>query len=162
MTPKNPYLAAGSRTKLLIIILFAVIPLATPAALIMSADDICGEWWTPGNEGRMIFFKSQGLYYGMISWMKYSADPETGRPRTDKHNPDPSLRSRPLLNLILFSGFGFDDHKGKYTGGTVYDAQESGKTYSCWLKLVSKNVLEIHGYIGISLIGRSEYFTRVQ
>jgi uncharacterized protein (DUF2147 family) len=125
------------------------------------ADDIFGEWWTPNNEGKMVFFRSDGKYYGMISWLKIPNDLD-GKPRTDKLNPYPALRSRPLQHLILFSDFTFDAEKGKYTGGKIYDAQDSGKKYSCWLKLVDNNVLEIHGYIGFSLIGKSVYFTRVQ
>jgi uncharacterized protein (DUF2147 family) len=126
------------------------------------ADDINGEWWTPDNDGRMIFFRSEGKYFGMVSWLKRANDPVDGKPRRDKLNPDPSLRDRPLLHLILFSDFTFDAAKGKYTGGSIYDAEDSGKKYSCWLKLVDRNVLEIHGYVGFSLIGKSVFFTRVQ
>ena len=126
------------------------------------ADDINGEWWTPDNDGRMIFFRSEGKYFGMVSWLKRANDPVDGKPRRDKLNPDPSLRDRPLLHLILFSDFTFDAAKGKYTGGSIYDAEDSGKKYSCWLKLVDHNVLEIHGYVGFSLIGKSVFFTRVQ
>ena len=41
----------------------------------------------------------------------------------------------------------------------VYDP-DSGKTYKCKLKLIDHNTLEIRGYIGISLLGRSETWTR--
>jgi uncharacterized protein (DUF2147 family) len=126
------------------------------------ADDICGEWWTPKNEGKMIFFRSEGNYYGMVSWLKHPNDADDGKPRRDKLNPDPQLRDRPLQNLILFSDFTFDAEKGKYIGGKIYDAEDSGKKYSCWLKLTNYNVLEIHGYVGFSLIGKSVFFTRVQ
>ncbi|MEI6122309.1 MAG: DUF2147 domain-containing protein [Bacteroidota bacterium] len=126
------------------------------------ADDICGEWWTPNNEGRMIFFRSNGKYYGMVSWLKYPNDKEDGAPKRDKLNPNPELRNRLLQNLILFSDFVFNSESGKYTNGKVYDAQDSGNKYSCWLKLIEHNVLEIHGYIGFSLLGKSVFFTRVQ
>ena len=141
---------------------FILLNLNLSAQNVYSADEICGEWWTPKNEGKMIFFRSEGKYYGMISWLKFPNDPVDGKPRRDKLNPDPALRNRPLQNLILFSNFTYDAEMGKYTGGLIYDAQDSGKKYSCWLKLSDHNVLEIHGYIGFSLIGKSVFFTRVQ
>ncbi len=125
------------------------------------ADDICGEWWTPENNGRMIFFRSNGKYYAKVSWLKISND-KYGKPRCEKQNPDAALRPRPLMDLILFADFTFDSEKGKYTGGKIYDAEESGSKYSGWLKLIEHNVLEIHGFVGFSLIGKSVYFTRVQ
>lgn len=126
------------------------------------ADDINGEWWSPKNDGKILFFRSEGKYYAMVSWQKYPNDPVDGKPRLDKNNPDPALRNRPLQNLIVFSDFSYIAEKGKYTGGKIYDAEDSGKKYSGWLKLITKNVLEVHGYFGFSLLGKSEYFTRVQ
>jgi uncharacterized protein (DUF2147 family) len=151
---------------LAIAMIFSVVLLCLPAAKTLAqnafaADDIIGEWWTLNNEGKMIFFRSEGKYYAMVSWLKYPND-GNGKPRCDIHNPDPSLRSRPLQNLILFSDFVFDAKKERYEGGTVYDAGDSGKRYACWLKLITRNVLEIHGYIGFSLLGKSVYFTKVQ
>lgn len=37
----------------------------------------------------------------------------------------------------------------------------SGKTYSCKLKLVDADTLKVRGYIGISLIGRTETWKRL-
>ena len=46
----------------------------------------------------------------------------------------------------------------KYEGGTVY-APDDGKTYSCKAK-VNGDKLEFRGYMGISLLGRTEIMTR--
>jgi uncharacterized protein (DUF2147 family) len=161
MKPKPPLIFFFALGFILVTVFFFMPSAKIFAQKNFAADDINGEWWTLNNEGKMIFFRSNGKYYGMVSWLKFPND-EDGKPRCDKHNPDPSLRSRPLQNLILFSDFAFDEKKEKYVGGMVYDAGESGKKYACWLKLTSRNVLEIHGYIGFSLLGKSVYFTRVQ
>jgi len=124
-------------------------------------DALCGEWWTPGNDGRITFFKNGTTYSGKVSWIKKNIDPETGKPILDKHNPDPSLRSRPVQNLVLFYNFEYSSSKEKYIDGKLYDSN-TGNTYSCWIKLIDKNVLELHGFVGFSLIGKSVYFTRVQ
>jgi uncharacterized protein (DUF2147 family) len=157
---KKRYFTAGILFCFFIFLILQSIKIS--AQNINKADDINGEWWTQENDGKMTFFRSNGKYYGMVSWLKYPNDPDDGKPRRDKLNPDPALRNRPLQNLILFSDFTFDAEKGKYIGGKIYDAGDSGKKYSCWLKLTDHNVLEIHGYIGFSLIGKSVFFTRVQ
>lgn len=96
-----------------------------------------------------------------MSWIKKNIDPATGKPMLDKHNPNPALRSRPIIGLVLFYNFTYSTTKEKYIDGKLYDS-DSGNTYSCWIKLIDKNVLELHGFVGFSLIGKSVYFTRVQ
>jgi uncharacterized protein (DUF2147 family) len=67
------------------------------------------------------------------------------------------LRDRSILGLEILSGFGSSDGK-TWTGGEIYDP-DSGKTYHCKLTL-SGEVLEIRGFVGIPLFGRTERFTR--
>jgi uncharacterized protein (DUF2147 family) len=47
-----------------------------------------------------------------------------------------------------------------YEDGTIYDP-ENGKTYSCTIEMVNANTLNVRGYIGISLIGRTDVWKRV-
>lgn len=142
-------------------ICFCVSDFSLPAQNSLKADDIIGEWWTPNNDGRITFFKCGTTYSGKVSGFKNPNDPETGKPRLDKHNPDPSLRKRPIMGLVLFYNFEYNTCNSKYIEGELYDS-DHGKTYSCWIKLINYNVLELHGFIGFSLIGKSVYFTRVR
>jgi uncharacterized protein (DUF2147 family) len=87
-------------------------------------------------------------------------DPATGKPVTDAQNPDPKLKNRPLLGLVFMQGFKYDD-ENKWDDGKIYDP-ESGKTYSCYMKMASANAMEVKGYIGFSLIGKSQTWTRVK
>lgn len=50
----------------------------------------------------------------------------------------------------------------EYAGGTILDP-ESGKEYSCIIKINSKdkNKLDVRGYVGISIAGRTQTWTRV-
>lgn len=149
--------------KLLLVVVF-LLPFKSGAVftfLNYEPDAICGEWWTPESDGKMFFYKSAGKYHAKVSWIKNPNDPETGKPRLDKKNPDPKLRNRPIMGLALFYDFVYDVKKQKYVDGNLYDSN-SGNTYSCWFKMISNNVLELHGYIGFSLIGKSVFFTRVQ
>jgi len=79
-------------------------------------------------------------------------------PRYDDLNPDPELRDRPLDGMTIMSGFTFDG-EDRWSGGTIYDPN-SGKTYKCTLTQVDNNTLKMRGYIGLSLFGRSDTWTR--
>ena len=86
-------------------------------------------------------------------------DPERRKPSDkDELNPDPALRKRPLLGLTIMDGFK-SAGEGKWTNGQIYDPN-SGKTYKCKLTMVDANTLELRGYIGIALFGRTEQWTR--
>ncbi|MBC7867421.1 MAG: DUF2147 domain-containing protein [Gloeobacteraceae cyanobacterium ES-bin-316] len=58
-----------------------------------------------------------------------------------------------MLKNFIFNG------KDKWVNGKIYDPS-SGKTYSCTMKIEGLNTLEIRGYIGISLFGKTELWTR--
>lgn len=127
-------------------------------AFAQNADAILGKWLNPSGEGQIQIYKRGDKYFGKLVWIKFPND-ASGKPKTDAKNPDPALRSRPELNLELLKDFVYDGDN-VYTDGTIYDPK-SGKTYSCKMTLEGKK-LRIRGYIGISLIGRTEIFTRVE
>ncbi|MGI9271409.1 MAG: DUF2147 domain-containing protein [Woeseiaceae bacterium] len=79
-------------------------------------------------------------------------------PRVDEFNPDPALRDRPLLGITILHGFAYKGD-GVWKGGTIYDPN-SGKTYKSTMTLVDGNTLKVRGYIGVSLFGRSDTWTR--
>ena len=72
----------------------------------------------------------------------------------DLHNPNPSLRGRPLCGLNIGTGF------TRSAPGKLYDPT-SGKTYKGSMTLDGAR-LKLRGYVGISLFGRSETWTRVE
>ena len=81
-----------------------------------------------------------------------------GEPRVDVNNPDESLRGRPLLGLNIVLGYRFGDDGGWQ--GQIYDP-ESGKVYSSKMKVGREGNLEMRGYIGIPLFGRTASFAPV-
>jgi uncharacterized protein (DUF2147 family) len=121
------------------------------------ADDIIGTWLTGGKEPAKIqIYKSGEKFYGKIIWLKNPS--ENGKQRTDVNNPDKLKRSNSIIGLVMLTGFKFDGDE-EWKGGDIYDP-ESGKTYSCYMWLKDKNTLKVRGYIGISLVGRTEIWTR--
>ena len=77
-----------------------------------------------------------------------------GEPRIDIHNPDEALRDRPILGLNLVNGYRFENGIWQ---GKIYDP-ESGKVYSSRMKVGRKGNLEMRGYIGIPMFGRTATF----
>jgi uncharacterized protein (DUF2147 family) len=146
-----------------------MIPAKTPVVLaagllmVMSvshADDmpkIDGTWLSGDGDGWIdVIATAEGLS-GVIEG---SPNADEDRPDTDEKNPDPALRNRPLVGLQLFHGFEYEGD-GRWTGGTIYDPN-SGKTYRCKVTYIDQNTLKVRGYIGVSLLGRTETWTRLQ
>ncbi|QHL86524.1 DUF2147 domain-containing protein [Nibribacter ruber] len=116
-----------------------------------------GTWTNEEKDARFEIYQCGDKLCGKITWLK---EPNRdGKPKVDQFNPDPKLQKRPIMGLVFLKGFE-PDEAGKWDDGTIYDPK-SGKTYSSYMKVLSKDKLEVKGYIGISLIGRSQTWTRV-
>jgi len=76
----------------------------------------------------------------------------------DDRNPNPELRSRRLQGLTIMKGFTYGGN-GRWANGRV-DDPNTGKTYKCTVTLLDANTHKLRGYIGVSLFGRSETWTR--
>ena len=121
------------------------------------ADDIVGIWLTPGKEPAKIqIYKSGEKYFGKIIWLKFPE--ENGKSRVDNENPVQGKRNQQIIGLIILEGFRFNTDY-EWGDGKIYDP-ENGKTYSCYLTLKDGNTLSVRGYVGISLFGRTETWTR--
>ncbi|WP_347159118.1 DUF2147 domain-containing protein [Pontibacter chitinilyticus] len=117
-----------------------------------------GTWTNEDGKARFEIFQCGDKLCGKIVSLKEPL--RNGKPKLDDNNPNSKLRSRPLQGLEFMKGFEFVGNN-KWDNGTIYDP-ESGKTYSCYMKMTGKNKMEVKGYIGISLIGRSQDWTRVE
>jgi uncharacterized protein (DUF2147 family) len=103
-------------------------------------------------------YKNGEKYQGKIVWLKEPNDPETGKPKVDKNHPDQATRTRPVLGLINVWGFIFKEDN-LWDDGNIYDPK-NGNTYSCTIRMENANTISVRGYIGVSLIGRTDTWTR--
>ncbi len=72
------------------------------------------------------------------------------------------LKDRPLVGLQVLSGFvqNGNHQNGEWSGGQVLDP-ESGKIYRASLSVdAGGKTLRLHGYIFISMLGRTEHWQR--
>lgn len=121
-------------------------------------DAILGKWVNSTNEAHLEINKRSNKFYGKLVWLKDPKD-EKGNVKTDFQNPNANLRSKPILGLEILKDFVYED--GKWTDGNIYDPK-SGKVYSCNLTLKSNGDLNMRGYLGVSILGRTEVWKRVK
>jgi uncharacterized protein (DUF2147 family) len=121
-------------------------------------DAIVGIWKTGEGTAMVRIYKNGEKYQGKVVWLKEPNDPETGKPKVDKNHPEEANRIRPILGLVNVWGFSYKE-KGVWDDGNIYDPK-NGNTYSCTIKMPNANTLEVRGFIGVSIIGRTDIWTR--
>lgn len=123
------------------------------------SDKILGVWFNTEKDAKIEIYKCGDKYCGKIVWLK-TPNYEDGTPKIDKNNPDDRLKKRPIMGLNLLSGFEYVED-GEWEEGTIYDPKE-GKTYSCVITFKDAKTLNVRGYIGFSLMGKTVLWTRAE
>ena len=138
------------------ILLIVLTFLATRFCCLAQADQIEHLWFNEEKTAKIQVYKAtDNKFYGKIVWLK---EPDRdGKPKTDINNPDEKRRNDPELGLVVLKGFSKDGEHG-YQDGKIYDPK-NGKTYSCKMTL-NGNQLDVRGYVGFSLLGRTTKWTR--
>ena len=141
-----------------------ILTLAITVSAFTGADDIAGTWFNQDKDAKIEVSKCGNNYCGKIVWLKeptYPAGSKAGTPgaqKLDDKNPDAAHRKEPLMGLEIIKGFQYAGGN-LWKDGTIYDP-DSGKTYSAKATLVSPNELDLRGFIGVSMFGRTEKWTR--
>jgi uncharacterized protein (DUF2147 family) len=141
--------------------LFLLVATILFSSLVVSdeGDQLIGVWEPSNKKVKVKIDKIAGKYYGKIVWLQEPIDPETNEPKTDKNNPDESLREVPLKGYRMLKDFVYSGDN-EWSEGTIYDPQ-NGTTYSCVIKLKDENTLDIRGYIGVKTFGRTDVWKRL-
>jgi len=145
--------------------LFLLVFLA-PLAYADEADMLLGGWLTAEGKSKVEVYKCGEKYCGKIVWLKIPQYPDddpqgmAGKDKIDRENPDETLKHRPLLGIDIIQGFVYDG-EAEWNDGHIYDPN-NGKTYSCKMTLTDENTLEVRGYVGLSLFGRTTTWTRTK
>jgi uncharacterized protein (DUF2147 family) len=125
------------------------------AATVMAettADSVLGIWLVPKEDGKVTIYKCGEKFCGKVTWLKKPED-------LDTNNPDPEKKKLKILGMNMLWDFTFKN--GEWSGGQIYDP-DTGNTYKCKMWLKSPDKLNVKGYVGIPLFGRSEIWTRVK
>jgi uncharacterized protein (DUF2147 family) len=134
---------------------------ATAAAfvLIASAEILraspIGVWLSKDGAKLRVVVCGDGLC-GFVAGTSPVNDPATGRPFTDKHNPDPAKRDRPLIGVQTLSVR--PDGAGRWSGSLYND--DDGRTYSGRLIELDPTRIRIEGCV-VFVCGGEE-LTRIE
>lgn len=144
-------------------ILCAMILFSAATAYGATQGDLLGQWQTAGDSSEVEIFKCGEKICGKVVWLKNPTyinykDGPIGTPKVDRRNPNPALRNRPIIGLQVIDGLA-PAGENRWEKGACYDP-ESGNTYKCKFHLVSPDRLEVRGFIGLSLFGRTYVLTR--
>jgi len=146
------------------LLFFLVLTVIVSPVLGADGDRVLGLWKTPDDDCKIEIFQCGDKYCGRIAELQepnYPADDKegmAGRPKVDRENPDPTLRSRPLIGLVLMEGFTYVG-KDVWEKGTIYNPDD-GRSYKCKLTLSTPDRLQVRGYIGIPLLGGTSTWKR--
>jgi uncharacterized protein (DUF2147 family) len=128
-----------------IILLLTVLIGATICSFAQNGDAVKGIWINDNKDAKMEIYRSGDKYYGKVIWTDNMYESDGRTLRKDEKNSDDVLKNRTIQNMIILSGFTYND--GEWTGGEIYNPK-TGKTYKSTMKLSGRN-LEIRGYVGI-------------
>ena len=118
-----------------------------------------GLWYAEGGAAQVEIAPCGQQLCGRVIWLRSPFD-EDGCEQRDRHNPDLSLRDRPIVGTQILMGLVSSSNDRIWSGGAIYDPT-SGSTYRCTLQLDGENRLHLRGYVGIPLLGRTTTWIRV-
>jgi uncharacterized protein (DUF2147 family) len=98
-------------------------------------------------------YEENGKLYGKV---ETSLDPARAGRLCDQCKDE--RKNKPVVGMVIMRGLKQDGDE--YTGGDILDP-DNGKIYRCKLKVIEGGAkLSVRGFIGISLLGRSQTWTR--
>jgi uncharacterized protein (DUF2147 family) len=146
-----------------VLLFCAAILLSAATSHCAESPDVIGFWKTVGNSSKLEIYPCGDKLCGKVAWLKNpnyvnEKDGPVDTPKIDRRNPDPTLRNRPIIGLQVIEGLtAMADNRWEH--GKCYDP-ETGNTYRCKMQMTSPEHLEMRGYVGIPLFGRTYVLTR--
>jgi uncharacterized protein (DUF2147 family) len=114
--------------------------IASPA---QAADPVEGLWLVEAGSAKIKVApcaNDKAKMCGQVAWLKMAG-------AKDANNPDTSLRSRPILGMLMIRDFK-SAGPGKWTGGKIYDPN-SGKTYGSKMSANPNGTLKVEGCVAV-------------
>lgn len=125
-------------------VLILLVGVALNEAKAQPRSEIVGRWATQGF-GSIVEFRpcaeDANTLCGRILWL-WEQNDSSGRPRTDRHNPDSALRSRSLVGIDIVRGLR-ETAPGIWSDGELYNPDD-GRSYAGEIRL-KERTLELHG-----------------
>ena len=116
------------------------VAIASPA---LAADPVEGLWLVQAGTAKVKVApcaRDKSRMCGQVAWLKTPG-------AKDANNPDASLRSRPIMGMLMIRDFK-SAGPGKWTGGKIYDPN-SGKTYGSKMSANPDGTLKVEGCVAV-------------
>ena len=126
---------------------------------LQAQTDIIGTWYTIDDEdgtkkSHVQIYESNGKLEGKVVKLL------EGATATHCNKCDGENKGKPIVGMkILWDMERVGDNE--YDDGEIL-SPTNGKVYSCYLELESKDKLKVRGYLGFSILGRTQYWHRVK
>ena len=111
------------------------------------SEKIIGIWFTDDKTSKIQIYKNESEYFGKIIWMASKPSKE-------------DLKIKPKIGYQIFRKFTFEGKK-VWSGGQVSDPR-SGMTVSGKMTLKDENTLNVRGYVGAPMFGKTVVLLRVE
>ncbi len=138
---------------LLLMFVAAIMPFSS------TSQSVIGKWKTIDDEtGKAVsvveIYERNGKIYGKVAEIFKAED----RNKTCV-NCSGADKNKPILGLVVIKGL--EKEGNEYTNGKILDPKH-GKLYKCYISCEGPDKLKVRGYIGVSLIGRTQYWHRMK
>ncbi len=114
-----------------------------------------GSWLSETGDTKVKVSDCGGKLCGTVVWLGRPVD-ATGKPKTDKLNPDPAKRSHPLLGLLVVRGLS-PSGPDKWSG-TIYNADD-GNIYQASMTVQGDSKARVQGCV-LGILCKSHTWTR--
>ena len=133
--------------KILFMLAFALMAVAGAQAQV-KADDIIGTYKVvqKGDNSKVVFRKYGNGYRCQVVWLENMKNKD-GSPRTDAKNPDKAKRNTPSDQIVLIDKIIFDEAKGEWGYGQIYDPTR-GKFFKVRISFKDPKTLKVRGSWG--------------
>lgn len=146
------------RSAALVALVFASSAYAPPIFAQQGPEEaIVGKWEADDGTVKLDMFRAGSEFRARLLYGNEVVEADNVTFKQDAKNPDPSLRSRSLKNIVFIWGLHWRD--GEWSGGSLYDGS-SGRTYGCDISLKGGK-MNLRGYLGILALGQTRLFHRI-
>lgn len=127
--------------------------LASPIGYWKTIDDVTGK-----PKSILHIYQSGNAIYGQI----VKIYPRPGYDENEVCSAcSGSRHNKKIVGMVIMQGLTQDaKNPGQWSGGTIMDPL-NGKTYRCMITVVGNGQLNVRGYIGVSMFGRTQSWFRV-
>lgn len=146
--------------KLLHSLCLSLFLLVAPLGLWAQSVPPVGTWSDEQGKTQIELYRCGEQLCGRIAALQEPNDAE-GHPRLDVNNPDPKRRTQPCLGMVVLQNLVYNADENRWEGGEIYDP-DNGRTYSCYVRQLGPDKVEVKGYIGFAIFGQAQVWTRVQ